>query len=76
MGEQACKPRSYTRLFISLKLTRSPDHLTFMYTMKKVEACSEIVDCPTQLIHIGISICQHTSTKDIAGQSASGTWSM
>ena len=28
------------------------------------------VDRPTQLIHIGISICQHTSTKDIAGQSA------
>ena len=29
-----------------------------------------LVDRPTQLIHIGISICQHTSTKDIAGQSA------
>ena len=29
-----------------------------------------IVDRPTQLIHIGIYICQHTSTKDIAGQSA------
>ena len=30
----------------------------------------KLVDRPTQLIHIGISICQHTSTKDIAGQSA------
>ena len=29
-----------------------------------------LVDRPTQLIHIGISICQHTRTKDIAGQSA------
>ena len=31
---------------------------------------TDVVDRPTQLIHIGISICQHTSTKDIAGQSA------
>ena len=30
----------------------------------------EVVDRPTQLIYIGISICQHTSKKDIAGQSA------
>ena len=30
-----------------------------------------LVDRPTQLIHIGIFICcQHTSTKDLAGQSA------
>ena len=29
-----------------------------------------LVDRPTQLIYIEISICQHTSTKDIAGQSA------
>ena len=27
-----------------------------------------VVDRPTQLIHVGISICQHTSTKDIAGK--------
>ena len=31
---------------------------------------TNVVDRPTQLIHIGISIGQHTSTKDIAGQSA------
>ena len=29
-----------------------------------------LVDCPTQLIYIGISICQHTSKRKIAGQSA------
>ena len=37
------------------------------------EVGSGVVDRPTQLIHIGISICrvcQHTSTKDKAGQSA------
>ena len=32
-----------------------------------------LVDRPTQLICVGIFICQHTSTKDIAGQSASFT---
>ena len=31
---------------------------------------SDLVDRPTLLIHIGISICQNTSTKDIAWQSA------
>ena len=30
----------------------------------------KLVDRPTQLIYIWIFICQHTSTKDIAGQSA------
>ena len=35
-----------------------------------------VVDRPTQLIHIGISICQHTSTKDIAGQSANDVGTM
>ena len=35
----------------------------------------EVVDRPTQLIYIGISICQHTSKKDIAGQSARCTQS-
>ena len=29
-----------------------------------------LVDRPTQLIYIGISVCQHTSTKHIAWQSA------
>ena len=33
-------------------------------------AGSWLVDHPTQLICIWIFICQHTSTKDIAGQSA------
>ena len=33
---------------------------------------THVVDRPTQLICIWIFICQHTSTKDIAGQSATG----
>ena len=35
-----------------------------------------LVDRPTQLILVGISICQHTSTKDIAGQSATSTFTV
>ena len=31
----------------------------------------QVVDRPTQLIYIGISICQHTSTIDIAGAASS-----
>ena len=48
----------------------SPDLLVQILGLSPRLVREDIVDRPTQLICIWIFICQHTSTKDIAGQSA------
>ena len=44
--------------------------MRMLFSIKAVLSRNGVVDRQTQLICIGIFICQPTSTKDIAGQSA------